>query len=339
MRKGSAICLLSLGLIALLGAGCTHATLRSGSTHCAALPASIAAEYACPKQRDCPCKVKELEENSRFTIRRVELLAASDNAGTNRWIELDYYDIAGKGKTPVLMVLPMLGGGYSIERHFARYFASHGYAAVIVRRDRRGSSARVEDLNRLFVQMVKDHKQVIDWMETQEDLDCTRLGIFGVSMGAIKGALLLPLESRIQAAALGLVGGDLPYILTHTTEEGLAKRREQELREKHLTLPEAEARLRTMLSCDPIAYARYVDPRKVLLVLARYDTVVPIKKGIELKEKMGNPETIMLPAGHYSAVLSLPYIESQSMEFFEKRFAAEQTPVVQARRTFQAGKH
>ena len=91
--------------------------------------------------------------------------------------------------------------------------------------------------------------------------------------------------------------------------------------------------------CSPISYARYVDPRKVLLVLASYDTVVPIKKGIELKEKMGNPETIMLPAGHYSAVLSLPYIESQSMEFFEKRFAAEQMPVVHARRTLQAGKH
>src|SRR6266849_2770400 len=112
MKKGSAICLLALGLIALLGTGFTHASLRSGSTRCAALPASIAAEYACPKQPDCPSKVKVLEENSRFTIRRVELLAASDHAGTNRWIELDYSDIAGQGKNPVLMVLPMLGGGY-----------------------------------------------------------------------------------------------------------------------------------------------------------------------------------------------------------------------------------
>src|SRR5260370_19351632 len=105
MNKGNAICLLSLGLIALLGAGCTHASLRSGSTHCAALPASIAAEYACPKQHDYPCKVKELEENSRFTIRRVELLAAIANAGTNPPIQPDYDDIAGKGKSPVLMVL------------------------------------------------------------------------------------------------------------------------------------------------------------------------------------------------------------------------------------------
>ena len=70
-----------------------------------------------------------------------------------------------------------------------------------------------------------------------------------------------------------------------------------------------------------MTYANYVDPKKVLLVLGRYDDVVPYEKGVELKEKMGNPETILLPAGHYTAVLSIPYIKSQSFEFFEKRFA------------------
>ena len=76
-----------------------------------------------------------------------------------------------------------------------------------------------------------------------------------------------------------------------------------------------------MITYDPMRYAPYVDRKKVLLVLARYDTVVPIAKGLELKEKMGNPETILIPAGHYSAVLSIPYIKSQSFDFFEKRFA------------------
>jgi hypothetical protein len=277
-----------------------------------------------------------LEQKAKFTIRRVELLAAPKSNETNRWIELDYYDIDGKEKTPVIMVLPMLGGGYGLERHFASYFASRGYAAVIVRRDRRANTAQLEDLNRLLKEMVVDHRQVIDWMETQPDLDCSRLALFGVSMGGIKGALLLPLDDRIRAAALGLAGGDLPYILTHTTEEGLAKRRQQILLEQHLTLEEAEAKLRGMLTCDPIRYASYVDPRKVLLVLARYDTVVPYNKGLELKEKMGNPETIVVPAGHYTAVLSLPYIKSRSFDFFEERFAASEPRPAARAKTLQA---
>jgi dienelactone hydrolase len=309
------------GLSGLLLSGCSHKALRSTAGNVRTLPPAIAAEFSHVRQANPTAKVNVLEEREGYTIRRVELLAAPSGADTNRWIELDYYDVKGSAPTPVIMVLPMLGGGYTLEKHFANYFASKGYAAVIVRRDRRQKTMRIEDLNRLLKEMVLDHKRVIDWLELRETLDCSRLGIFGVSMGGIKGAILLPLEDRIKAAALGLCAGDLPYILTHTTEPGLTKRREQELKDRGITLEESEKRLREMITCDPLTYAGYVDPKKVLLVLGRYDDVVPYEKGVELKEKMGNPETILLPAGHYTAVLSIPYIKSQSFEFFEKRFA------------------
>ena len=47
---------------------------------------------------------------------------------------------------------------------------------------------------------------------------------------------------------------------------------------------------------------------------------------------MGNPETIMLPGGHYTAELSIPYIKSESFDFFEKRFALE-TPAARTRQS------
>ena len=219
------------------------------------------------------------------------------------------------------MVLPMLGGGYELERHFAGYFAGRGYAAAIVRRDRRQKQMKIEELDQLMRQMVVDHRQVVDWFEARPELDAGRLGIFGVSMGGIKGALLVALEPRIKAAALGLAGGDLPFILTRSTESGLVKRREQEMKTRNISLEECERQLREIITCDPIHYASFVDPRKVFLVLANDDTVVPIAKGIELKEKMGHPETIFIPGGHYTAVLAIPYIKSRSMQFFEKRFS------------------
>jgi dienelactone hydrolase len=320
---------LSLGL--LLVSGCSRSSFRTGRVAANTLPPTVAAEFAYARPADSVCKIKVVETRPEYTVRRISLPAPTDVVPTNRWVELDYYDLPTKEKTPVIMVLPMLGGGYALERHFANYFASRGYASVIVRRDPRTKSAPVEQLNQLFKDMVIDHKRVIDWLETQDDLDCSRLGIFGVSMGGIKGALLLPLEGRIQAAAIGLCGGDLPYILTRTTEPGLTKRREQEMRERNITLEECEARLREVLKHDPMRYARYVDPKKVLLVLARYDDVVPIEKGLELKEQMGNPETIMIPAGHYTAALSIPYIKSQSFDFFEKRFAEAAGTVVAKR--------
>jgi hypothetical protein len=142
-------------------------------------------------------------------------------------------------------------------------------------------------------------------------------------MGGIKGALLVELEDRVQAAVLGLTGGDLPYILTHTTERGIARRRKAWLREHKVSLAELKEQLQHQISCDPAAFAPYIQPAKVLLVLAIGDTVVPIKTGLELRRKMGTPETILLMAGHYSALAYIPYIQHQALKFYRKRFAVK----------------
>jgi len=141
-------------------------------------------------------------------------------------------------------------------------------------------------------------------------------------MGGIKGTLLVELEDRVQAAVLGLTGGDLPYILTHTTERGIARRRKAWLGEHKVSLAVLKERLQ-QISCDPAAFAPYVQPAKVLLVLAAGDTVVPIKTGLELRRKMGKPETVLLMAGHYSALVYVPYIRHQALKFYRRRFAAK----------------
>jgi hypothetical protein len=281
------------------------------------------AEYAYARS-EIPAKVTVIERTAGHVIRHVQLPLPDEGGRTNRSVRLDYYDVAGDAKVPVVMVLPMSGGGYSIERHFAAYFASRGYASVIVHREKVPKSDQsLENLNPMMKRMVIDHMRVIDWLETVPDVDAGKIGVFGISLGGIKGAILAPLEKRIQAAIIGLAGGDVPHILVHSTEPGLVKRREEYLAANNLTLQEAEKKLRTMITRDPLVYAPYVDPNKVLLVIARYDTVVPTAKGLLLKEKMGHPETIMLPSGHITAALSIPYIKSQAFDFLEKRF----TPV------------
>ena len=322
MNRGFKIFALGAGFIGLLVTGCTHSSLRSSRSSLPTLPPEIVAEYACPKVRDFGCKVEVLEQSAKYVRKQIQLKGVADGTNTDRQIEIEYYNLRGPEKAPVVMVLPMSGGGYSIERHFASYFASRGYAAIIVHRDKIPKEQQmIEILNPMIRRVVLDHKRVIDWIETQPEMDAGKIGIFGISLGGIKSAMLAPLENRIQAAIIGLAGGDIPYILTYSTEPGLVKRREEFLKQRNLSPEKAEEALRKIITRDPLIYAPYVDPHKVLLVLARYDTVVPIAKGLELKEKMGNPETIMIPSGHYTAVLSIPYIKSESFDFFEKRFA------------------
>lgn len=56
------------------------------------------------------------------------------------------------------------------------------------------------------------------------------------------------------------------------------------------------------------------------MILARFDKVVPYQNGIRLREEIGNPETIVIPTGHYSAILFLRYIKKTSLGFFRARF-------------------
>ena len=324
MKTLARITCLPAVLAAIWTTGCTHSSLRSARNGLPVLPAEIATEYAYSKVPDFDAAEKIIDETSRYVVRRVQLKPPGESAESKRRITVDLYAVRGAGKSPVVMVLPMAGGGYAIERHFAGYFAGRGYSAVIVHRDKIPKDQQmIENLDPMIHRMILDHKRVIDWIETQPGLDASRVGIFGISMGGIKGAMLAPLENRIRAAIIGLAGGDLPHVLAYSTEPGLAKKREEFLKERNLTPEQAEAELRKIVKRDPLLYAPYVDPKKVLMVIARSDDVVPTAKGLELKEKMGNPETIMLPGGHYTAVLSIPYIKSQSFEFFEKRFASE----------------
>ncbi len=314
-------------VICALGAtGCCHYG-RGVKQASRPLPAALAEPFAYPKRTNFLCSEKEIAARSEFTVRRVELRAAGSGASSNSLIVLDVYAPNGPGKSPVLLVLPVMGGGYDLEEIFARYFARHGLAAIIVHRERIKDADGIAAIDPMLRQTVLDNKRVIDWIETRAEFDATRLGVFGASMGGIKGALLTVLDERVRAAVIGLAGGDLPYILRHTTEPGVSRQRERMLQREQLTPVELEARLKQSITCDPNVFAPYVDANKVLMFVAVCDTVVSNRKGRELREKMGRPEIILLPTGHFTAALCIPYIERQSLKFFRRILDLGREPV------------
>ena len=310
----------TIAIAAFVATGCYHCGRSVRNTAPPPVPTALAAPFAYPRQTNFVCQEKEIAAKPRYSVKRVEFQITSNLSETNRTIVFDYYVPAGPGPKPVLLVLPVMGGKhYDLEEIFARYFVRHGLAAIILRRERWSETEGIAAIDPMLRQTVIDNKRVIDWIETRPELDAARIGVFGASMGGIKGALLAGLDDRVRAAVLGLAGGDLPYILTETREPGVRKQRERLLRSAHLTPDELQARLKQTITCDPLAFAPYVDPDKVLMFVAVFDTVVPNTRGRELRAAMGKPEMVLLPTGHYTAALCLPYIESQSLKFFQRK--------------------
>ena len=319
-----AIHLASLLGVMLVAPGCCHLRYLPGARNPVAVPQRVIDAVAYSKPGTLTCTESNLESNARFTVHRIETAALANHVRTNRTLALDYYRPVGTNRTAVILVLPIIGGGYPLEKIFCSYFARQGMAAVLVRRDRlKRTIDRLEEVDDILRQAAIDARQAIDWVETRRELDSARIGVFGISMGGIRAAFLTPLDPRIRAAAIGLAGGDLPYIVTHSTESGLTRRRRSYLEKTGLNEPEFEKELQKIVNCDPLAVASAVDPGKVLLVIAAIDTAVPTSKQLELRRAMGRPETVFLPTGHYTALLFVPYIKSACLRFFKERFAGD----------------
>ncbi len=268
-----------------------------------------------------------ITDKKNYTLAEITLLPESKYTSYNsREIVFDYYSSKRGGKRPAIIILPIMGGkNYPIESHFARYFATKEYNVFLVHREQKMDKEvnALEDVDNLLKTTVADNRRVIDWLSSQENIATNKIGVFGISFGAIKSSLLLALEERVKASVLGLGGGDLPYILAHTTEKGLVKHRAKLLKKHNLTLQEGEDILRSTITYEPNEFARYINPQEAMLVLARFDTVVPYQKGLELRRNMGNPKTLVVPAGHYSSAVFIPHIKSQAFRFFERRFKEE----------------
>ena len=285
------------------------------------IDAGVAASFAVEPSDAGAAELSELRSAEDYVVRRAVMPVTTDLDDEHE-LTIDVFEPRGavRGGRPLVLVLPIWGGENVVANFFAGHFARSGYVAAVVHRQEKYKDAQnVEEMNGVFKQIVLDHKRALDWLTRRPSVDADRIAVFGVSAGAIKGALVTALDPRVKAAVLGLGGGDIPYILTHSTEKNLRRRRQEMMDEHGATLEEIHTEMRNGFQHDPLKYARHIDPSRVLLVLAAFDTVVPFKTGLQLRRAMGRPETMVIPTGHHTSVLYVPLIQDVAVSFLERR--------------------
>src|SRR5262245_3081161 len=230
----------------------------------------------------------------------------------NNTVHCEYFQPTTPGKHPAVIVLHILGGDFPLARVFANNFAQHGVAALFVKmpyygeRRQPGSPARMvstdpEETARGMTQAVKDIRCAAAWLAAQDEVDSKQLGIFGISLGGITASLAAAAEPRFVKVCPTLAGGDLGLILRDSQEHHLSAARERWLA-KAQSIDDLD---KLMKSIDPCTCLHADANRKVLMLNAEHDEIIPRECTDRLCQAFGNPPIVWYDCGHYTAALHI----------------------------------
>jgi dienelactone hydrolase len=246
-------------------------------------------------------------------------------------------------KLPAVILLHYMGGSGVDSQwdKFARTLSQRGIVVVALTLPYHGQRRPPNDApNRHFVgevsaggavrvaqafgQSASDVDAVVTWLTQQPEVDTDRIGAVGVSLGAFVLHLAMGRDPRIRAGVAALGAGNLAEIFLHT--QG-----------RQLNAQDIEA----LRAVEPLTYADRNRPRRVLMIQAARDAVVPPRHAERLWEALGRPPIQWADVDHKGLALSLNSVTKTTIAYLEAAWGVSpndlsRVPHVRAR-TIKAG--
>lgn len=285
-------------------------------------PAELLEYYSYPK-RPIDANVTVTKRGGKYDILHIEF-ASARNVFSDERIKLEYYAQKKPGRHPTVLMLPISGGVDFTVTGFAWCFAGQGFNCALVH-NREAEIERAEsgeEVESYFRQTVLDNRQVLDYLLTRPEVDPSRIGCMGLSLGGIKASLVAAVDDRIRCAVLGLAGGSLADITLHSSEDEISDYID-ELKAQGINPDQIHSELSNKVRTDPLKLAPYLDARETLMFIAVHDRAVPRFACDQLREAIGRPETAYLLAGHYTSFLYLPYAQLESLLFLKRHLRTD----------------
>ena len=248
-------------------------------------------------------------------------------------IDFEYYDVDGDARTPVIVLLPVFNEQLAIPRFFARYFANQGWAAVVAMRGRDPLETLVAPTATVQGNL-QDYSRVLDWIEREPELDASRIGVFGVSLGAMD-ARDADRSRTARELARHRDGGR--RLVVSAGQHELSARRAHDRRDGSESRHEprgARRKLDAEIELDPLALAPYVDAERVLMIITRTDAIIPFEAQQQLRTPHGLSRDTVL--GHRAQDIGVVFPEGAQYAAFEF-FAAFAISMSREQRSTLAG--
>jgi dienelactone hydrolase len=197
---------------------------------------------------------------------------------------------------PGVIILHSLGvRRLGVEKRLARRCRERGMGALVMELPfhlhRRPKGTRPQDVYvgldraravQALEQGARDASACVDWLSARPEIDRRRIGIVGISLGAIIGDLVLDRDPRILRDVSILGGGDLPYLM-------------------NASIATAWTRL--------------------YMLAARRDRFVPLRSTLALWEAYGEPPITWTRGGHFAPLLAEAEVFDAAVGFLERGFS------------------
>lgn len=302
----------------IAGAGCSQLPLNPAYAGPKPRPAEFVARYHFEALPELTTTNRVLDETGDFRIR--EITVFMENKFADR-LFVHFYEQQAEGKFPLIIMSSFLSDpNEAIGRLVARYYARHGYNCAVVMRGAKklNMDVRLDDFEEWQRAMLRDYAAVKQVLSREPRVDAKRVATFGLSYGALNSTVVAGTDDGYQAHVIALAGGPLSEVLSRSHDPPLRIFLREYCR-KHQCTRQDFIDHWAVVEADPLKVAPYVDASKVLLVLSRFDLIVPYDNGLKLRRAMGEPETLLLFAGHYTIVPYIGYLLPRSLEFFDHK--------------------
>jgi len=219
----------------------------------------------------------------------------------------------GAKRRPAAILLHWLGGSFDTLEIIGQRLAEQGIATLMLYMPGYGPRKAKEagpnekltkkDMEAMILglhQTVLDVRRAGDWLAQRPDVEPSRIGLVGISLGAVVGSLTAGIDDRFGRSVFLIGGGDLPAIVMHGSKETVeAKIR---LEKEGLTVEKLREQWRDV---EPLTFASRIRPEETLLINADADEVIPKACTDRLRDAMGSPEIRWIKGGHYALLFQL----------------------------------
>lgn len=235
--------------------------------------------YAYDSDLPLNATVKPLDDNAVRTRYRLDY----DSAHDQRVPAIIAIPKKVKGPMPVVLLMHGSGGDKDVNyiRGLSEALVRRGFITLSIDAQYRGDRVRPGRVNDIkpdsftwrdaWVQTVIDLRRAVDYLETRPEVDKSRIGYLGVSMGAILGGILGGVEERVSCFALVVPGGGFVELAKNVDKYPNLK--------AHWPItptPEVLKRVEAIANvADPIYFVGRILPRPLLIVVAKQDELIP----------------------------------------------------------------